>query len=432
MRQSAAQNLQRLADAYGAFTGSLVNVAFPSWDEALNGLLALGSEATSPVPVVIDEFPYLLSGAPELPSLLQAVLSPRSEAARAWRTRLILCGSALSTMRDLLGGSAPLRGRASLEMVVHPFGYRDAAAFWEASAQPELAMRMHALVGGTPGYRDMSGGGGPQSLADLDEWVTTALLDPASAMFREGRVLLAEEERVTDMAVYFSVLTAVSQGKTRRGEIAAAMGRAEGALAHPLTVLTEAGLLVAVTDALKQRRTTFHIAEPVLRFHQLVIAPHESRLVRHQGPAVWAELADTVASKIYGPHFEECARVWCAEHASAETLGGDALPGRVAPTVLPCREHRVTHEVDAVVLSSRSAGAGPGRVLAIGEAKWHTKPCDQPQLDRLEHLRDLLDQGSPMKLLLFSRSGFTRDLSGVAASRPDVELIDLDRLYHGS
>lgn len=428
LRQSAAQNLERLADAYGSFTDSPAGVAFASWDDAIRALLALGRDARSPVPVVIDEFPYLLDGAPELPSLLQTVLSPRSQASRVWRARMILCGSALSTMRDLLGGSAPLRGRASLELMVHPFGYRDAATFWNVRDQPDLAMRLHALVGGTAGYRDMSGGSSPQSLSDFDEWVATALLDTASAMFREGRVLLSEESRVTDTSVYLSVLTAVAQGKTRRGEIAAAVGRAEGALAHPLAVLIEAGLLAPVADALKQRRTTFHIAEPILRFHQLVIAPRESRLARHQGPAVWAELADTVASKIYGPHFEELARVWCAEHTSGDTLGG-AHPSLVAPTVLPCREHRISHEVDVVALS---AGTHTSQVLAIGEAKWQSKRCDQADLHRLEHLRALIGQTEPVKLLLFSRSGFTRDLTHHASSRPDVELVDPDRLYDGS
>ncbi len=34
-------------------------------------------------------------------------------------------------------------------------------------------------------------------------------------------------------------------------------------------------------------------------------------------------------------------------------------------------------------------------------------------------------------LLLFSRSGFTRELTAEAAAAPDVELIDLERPYLG-
>ena len=40
--------------------------------------------------------------------------------------------------------------------------------------------------------------------------------------------------------------------------------------------------------------------------------------------------------------------------------------------------------------------------------------------------------GRPAKLLLFCLSGFSPELVTEAAGRPDVELIDLERLYRGS
>ena len=52
------------------------------------------------------------------------------------------------------------------------------------------------------------------------------------------------------------------------------------------------------------------------------------------------------------------------------------------------------------------------------------------QLERLRHIRLLLPSdaiaGEP-KLLLFSRQGFTPDLTAEALSHPDVALIDLHR-----
>lgn len=428
LKQADAQNLERLAAQYQTFTRSRAGIRFRDWDEAFAALLALGERASSPVPVILDEFPYLLDGAPELPSLLQAHLSPRGKAVKSWRTRLVLCGSALSTMRGMLSGTAPLRGRASLELFVHPFDYRDAAAFWEVDHDPDLAMRLHALVGGTAAYRDMCGGTAPNSGGELDDWVVAKLLDPASAMFREGNVLLSEEEKVVDAAVYFAVLGAVSNGKTRRSEIAAAIGKSEGALAHPLGVLTQARLIATLDDAFKQKRTTYHIAEPVLRLHQLVIAPNEARLSRHHGTAVWGEVSDTVGSKIYGPHFEHLARVWCAEHAAPGSIGGQASD--VMLTKVACQEHRCNHEIDVVALETSSNA--PNRIIAIGEAKWRSVPCSLKHLRQLEHLRSLLRLPDSARLLLFSRSGFDADLTAEAVKRSDLELIDTDRLYHGS
>ncbi|MGH8989832.1 MAG: AAA family ATPase [Acidimicrobiales bacterium] len=425
LQQSPAQNLARLAEAYRASSGSGGRVVFDEWESALSSLLSLGDRAGAPVPIVIDELPYLLEGAPQVPSVLQSILRPRSAAAQRYSTRLILCGSAMSTMRGLLAGSAPLRGRASLEMMVHPFSYREAARFWGIE-DPQLALMLHALVGGTPAYRDMCASA-PSSVSQLERWISSTLLNPASAMFREGRVLLAEESRVADSALYFAVLAAISQGATRRGEIASLLGRSEQSLVHPITVLTDAQLIEPLSDALRQRRTTYHVAEPVLRFHELVIAPNEPRLLRRLAAQVWREVSDTVSSKIYGPHFEHLARLWCLEHASEKSLGGTA--SEVAPTVVACREHAGGHEVDAVVLESE-----PGqrdRITAIGEAKWRTARAGIGQLERLEHVRTLLHAESA-KLLLFSRSGFTPSLTDGALARRDVELVDLPRLYGGA
>lgn len=183
-------------------------------------------------------------------------------------------------------------------------------------------MRVHALCGGTPAYLDYCAGDVPADLTDVDGWVVRNLLNPASAFFREGRVLVGEEPDLRDVSVYFSVLTALASGHTRRGQLAAVLGRKEGTLAHPLTVLEDARLIAAKPDALRSRRTSYRIAEPMLRFHQLVVAPREARLLRGHRPQIWHELSGTVNSRILGPHFAELARQWAREHASA------ALPRR--------------------------------------------------------------------------------------------------------
>ncbi|WP_436787837.1 AAA family ATPase [Yinghuangia sp. YIM S10712] len=427
-QQSEAQNLADLGAAYAAFRGIQRPVLFGDWGEALEDLLRIGEDG--PVPVVIDEFPYLVNSTPALPSYLQRALSPMGHAKEHTRTRLILCGSALTTMAQLLGGGAPLRGRANMELVVRPFRFRESAAFWGTDSDPELAFRLHALVGGTPAYKEMCGGVGPQDAAGFDEWVQRRLLNPASAMFREGGLLLREEPSITDPTSYAAVLTAVSAGSHRRSEIAATLGRPSSALGHLLSGLQDIGLLDQVQDALREKRSVFRIAEPAVRLHQLLIRRHEPELVIGRAKQVWDGNADTVAGKIYGPHFEDLARQWCFEHASPETLGG--TPSWVRPTEIPCREHRHGHELDLVV--AQTSAFEPERITAIGEAKGTTKLVDTSELERLEHLRGLLPSARVAalpKLLLFSRAGFTTDLRHVADKRSDVELIDLHRMYHG-
>lgn len=428
IQQSGIQNLRDLSRAYHEFVDR-PGAEFADWRAAVDALLRLGEEREAPVPVVLDEFSYLLDSVEGLASVIQVALAPQSRAGRQGRTRLILCGSALTTMRNVLRGTAPLRGRASLEMQVNPFGFRNAAEFWGVSGDPDLAFRLHALVGGTPAYREMSGAT-PSSGRDFDRWVVSHLLDPASAMYHEGNVLLYQEPEITDPALYFAVLSAISRGARRRSEIAAALARPDSALTHPLGVLESLLLIRRDEDALRRQRPVYRIAEPVIRLHRLVISTNEALLALRQADRVWAASADTVNSKIYGPHLEDLAREWCLAHADAQSLGG--LPTRAGPATLACREHRQGHELDVVAV--RSTPGEPDRVLAIGEVTATTSPVGESELARLDHLRDLLPRdrvAEPPRLLLFARAGFTPALHATARSRPDVELIDLERLYHG-
>jgi hypothetical protein len=105
----------------------------------------------------------------------------------------------------------------------------------------------------------------------------------------------------------------------------------------------------------------------------------------------------------------------------------------VRPTEIACRDHRGGHELDIVVLEG--LGGAASRVTAIGEVKATNAEVNMRQLRRLEHLRGLLPSArveQQPKLLLFSRSGFTTDLTEESAARPDIELISLQRIYRGA
>jgi hypothetical protein len=426
--QAGAMNLRRLARAYAQYAGGPVP-AFEDWEQAIGALLDLGKRRSEPTLIVLDEFPYLMESEPTLPSIVQIALEPSSQRRAEAGARLILCGSALHVMRGLLAGPAPLRGRADYEIVIQPFGFRDAAAFWGVADDPDLAFRIHALVGGTPAYRSMCGIL-PVDVADFTEWVVRGLFNPDRAIYREGAVLLHEEPSLTDLALYYSVLSAIAQGAYRRSEIAGILGRTDNALAHPLALLEQTQLIERVDDAFRQRRPVYRIVEPILRLHQLLIAPNEADLVGGGGARVWEDNIDTVNSKIYGPHFEELSRQWCLWHAEPESMGG--RPSAVQSATIACAQHRQGHELDVVV--SRRRPAQSNIVLAIGEAKSTTSAVGDRELRRLEHLRELIPSDhyeSPPRLMLFSRFGFTEELRQGAADRDDVELVDMKRLYAG-
>ncbi|MFM9726378.1 ATP-binding protein, partial [Streptomyces scabiei] len=82
-------------------------------------------------------------------------------------------------MGGLLASNAPLRGRAQLELVLRPFGYRAAADFWGVATEPDLAVRLHAVLGGTPAYRrQFLADDVPSGLTDFDDWLCRTVLSP--------------------------------------------------------------------------------------------------------------------------------------------------------------------------------------------------------------------------------------------------------------
>jgi len=215
-------SLRLFADELIRFSGAPVP-PFRDWLDAIPYLFRLAEDHV--VPVIIDEFPYLVRASPGLPSIIQRELGPGGSGS-ASRVRLLLCGSAMSVMGGLLSGPAPLRGRAGLELAVHPFGYRDAARFREIT-DPKLAVLVHSVVGGTPAYRrELLREDTPADIADFDAWVIRTVLNPQTPLFREARYLLAEETEIRDPSLYHSVLAAVAEGNNTTGGIASYIGRA--------------------------------------------------------------------------------------------------------------------------------------------------------------------------------------------------------------
>lgn len=397
--------------------------AFADWDEALRQLFRVVANGV----IVLDEFPYLTRATPALPSLIQRALGPRGYA-RTGVGRLLLCGSAMAVMGELLSGNAPLRGRASLELVVQPFGYREAARFWGIS-DPSLAVLVHAVVGGTPAYRrEFVAGDTPAGLSDFDSWVQRTVLSPQVPLFREARYLLAEEGDLRDTAIYHAVLAAIADGNNTRGGIASYVGRKSPDIGHALTVLEDSALITREIDPFRKGRSFYRVREPLINFYEAVMRREWPRLERGDQQGAWRNSRAVFLAKVVGPHFEALCREWAAS-APTEAFGG--VPATVGATVVADPARHAQIQVDVAVLAAGEPGA-PSRILSLGEAK-HGKKLGLRHLDRLRRARDLLSvRGHDTRgttLACYSGAGFEPDLHDAARTDPNVLLVALHDLY---
>jgi AAA+ ATPase superfamily predicted ATPase len=416
---TAAESLRLFTQALTSWLGVTAPIRFGDWDEAITYLCAPHER---PGPIVLDEFPYLSKVEPALPSILQREIDRAVSAERS--LSLLLCGSAMSVMGGLLAGSAPLRGRASLELVVRPFDHLLTAQFWGLT-DPRLAVLHHAVVGGTPAYRRFVGDDAPRDLGDFDDWLIRTVLSPATPLFREARYLLEEEADVRDTALYHSVLAAVAAGNNTRGGIAGYIGRKAADIGHHLNVLEDSCLLVREPDVFRSGRAVYRIAEPLITFYQVVMRPQWGQLESGRAELVWRDARSRFAAQVIGPHFERLCREY-ALNAPPELFG--ALPGEVGAGVVADPQRRRQIEVDVAVF----APAVPGeqrRLLSLGEVKWG-EVMGARHVERLRRARDLLaGRGYDTRdtvLTCYSGAGFESDL---AEGGERVRTVGLDDLY---
>jgi AAA+ ATPase superfamily predicted ATPase len=421
-----AESLRLFTDALVRHTREPVDVPFRDWNDAMRYMF--GQFTGKPTLVVIDEFPFLSKMSPALPSIIQRELGPGGTG-RQSSARLVLCGSAMSVMGNLLSGRAPLRGRAGLELVIQPFWYRDAAEFWGIT-DPHLALRVHAVVGGTPAYRrEFIRNDSPARADDFDPWVVRTVLNPQTPLFREARYLLAEETDIREPALYHSVLAAIATGKTTNGAIASYIGRRSDELTHPLNVLEDAALIVREPDMFRSGRATYRITEPLITFYETIMRRRWPELELGLAERIWQAALPGFHAQVLGPHFEALCRSY-ATLAAADLFG--EFPAEIGHGTVNDTAERSRAQVDVVVFASPEPGQAR-RILSLGEAKWGEVmgPGHAAKLSRArELLRAKRYDTSDTSLACYSAVGFDDELREMAARNPGrILLIGPDLLY---
>lgn len=427
-RGEPAVHLARLGEALGSHLG-VGRLSIENWEDAVSQLLRLGAAVATPV--ALDEFGYLLEGEPRLDSVIAAALGPAGQEANRGQARLIVCSSAIAMMRALSAGEAPLRGRAGVELVMHPFDDRQIASLLDLEHDLALAARVFSVIGGVIGYgTDMVDHDLPDQPDDFPRWVATRVLSPAATLHHEATTLLAEEPTLSSASptLHHSILGAIANGAVTAGSIGNQLRRPVSNLAPSLNRLIAAGFVLRHEDPVRTRRPTYALADPFLQFHYAILEPHGS-LLRDRDPLdLWIRrLSTTFDSRVRGRVFEEQARTWVRRYASRDTIG--APPDHVGPSSVSIEGRE--YEIDVLVAADDGGAEPSGRtVVAIGEAK-AGETITALHLRHLERARASLGaRAAGARLLLFG-TDFDQEVGDVAGSRHDVELVDLARLYHG-
>ena len=171
--------------------------------------------------VVIDEFQEFLKINASVFSSIQKLWDLHKSKARI---NLIVTGSVHTLMRKLFRNKkASLYGRETAFMTVSPFTtsvLKEILATYSPKYTKEDLLALWAFTGGVAKYVELL----IDQKAYTREKMICAIVNESSTFLDEGRALLVEEFD-KEYGVYFSILSAISRGKTSRNDIEQAVGR---------------------------------------------------------------------------------------------------------------------------------------------------------------------------------------------------------------
>lgn len=183
--------------------------------------------------VAIDEFPYLIDSNKAIPSILQKYWDG---GLKEKGLNLILCGSSVGAMEtEVLGRKSPLYGRRTAQWKLDPLSFEHFMEFFPGISLERL-VEFYSITGGIPAYVQLFDG-----QKNAFENAKLAAATRGAFLYDEAQILLKEELR--EPRVYFSLLRAISKGKTKVNEIANEIGMERTSLTRYLDILIELGLI---------------------------------------------------------------------------------------------------------------------------------------------------------------------------------------------
>ena len=224
-----------------------------------------------PLILVLDEYPYLRENVKGLDSVLQSVINEYRDRSNM---KLIICGSYVDTMKELLAKQNPLYGRIDLTLNLKPMDYYESALFYPDFSD-EDKVRIYSVFGGIPYYNRLIDG-----KKSVRENIINLIASPGARLENEVSMYLSSE--ISKITNANEVFEALAKGFSRYKDILDQSHVSSGpALVDVLDKLIRMDVVDKITpinDENNRKKSGYFISDNLSLFYYKYIFRNSSRM----------------------------------------------------------------------------------------------------------------------------------------------------------
>lgn len=356
--------------------------------------------------VVIDEYPYLkkATDSATVDSIFQNIIDNRLS-----NIELILSGSHIGMMKDLLQERNALYGRFAVTIKLNELNYQDAARFYP-DRTPYDKVAHYAVFGGSPFVNQAL-----NPAATLRENVISTILNPVSAVYLYASQLLLSDYSVKINAE--RIFSGIGNGKKRYTEIEDKLDvKRTGNLSKQIKSLTELEIVSRNSPINKigdNKKATFEINDNLLRFYFTFIYKNASALQVLGAEAFYDEYVAPTLTDFISRRFEGI----CRDYFSLQVRSGKLKGVRnIGSYYYDDPVHRKNGEFDVALELADG--------YAIYEAKYYAQPMT------LDEIHREVQQVTNIKELVVKQLGFIA-INGFVEQEKPYTYLDGNDIFGG-
>lgn len=399
--------LDRMSEIVNKYFGNEgYNTYFSNW-EGVFKYIADNSNSNEKLIVVMDEFPYMAQGNESITSVLQSVWD---NYLRERNVMIIISGSSMSFMENkILSGKNPLYGRATGILKVMEMNFNEAKEFVGKATLHDY-VNYYSVFSGVPYYLSLI-----DKNMTFEENVKNNIFKSTSVLFNEAEFLLKQELREVNQ--YNAIIETIALGNTRLNDIYQKTGIEKTKLPYYINSLIDLGIVekeypstIKTKEMASKKNGIYKIANSFFKFYYTFVYPYISEINGGLSDIIMEDVVSEGLSMFVSYEFEKISLMYLKEIIRNGEM--KIRPVRIG------RWWNKSEEIDIVGYDLKDN-------YIFGECKWRNEKLNCSILKKLQLKSENVSNNCNEKnYILFSKSGFTKELIDLAKESKNVVLVD--------